>query len=149
MECADIIIFSYPAVYILCILPNTISRWLSFSGHNPSDKFVLFANTIFALSGLFNLVLFLWTRPAMVVGESNVIGEDGSATHIAIPSDYASSALGHLPGNVPSDLEKQNSPVSVSLPSLGATGVNNQHQANTRPRVMGLSADEGHGHLPG
>ena len=62
-------IFSYPAVYIFCVLSNSIARWLSFTGHNPPHKFILFANTIYALSGFFNFLVFYLTRKAMVIGE--------------------------------------------------------------------------------
>ena len=63
--------FSYPLVYIICILPNSLSRWLFFSGFNVPYQFSLFANTLFSLSGLFNAILFFLTRPDLVVGPSN------------------------------------------------------------------------------
>ncbi len=144
---------SYPAVYIICILPNTISRWLTFSGHHPPGGFILFANTIFSLSGLFNLILFLLTRPAMVVG-NDITVESLPLTHKPVPSDYTSSTLGHLPENSPpSDMEKQNSPVSpTTLPSSrGAASVNNHLSVDrehyTRPQSSEEDGD--HGHLPG
>jgi len=62
------LIFSYPLVFIVCILPNTISRWLQFGGTKPPHQFSLFANTVFALSGAFNLILFILTRPRVVLG---------------------------------------------------------------------------------
>ncbi|KAF8800227.1 hypothetical protein BYT27DRAFT_7263126 [Phlegmacium glaucopus] len=59
----------YPAVYIVCVFPNTLARWLAFSDANPPPyQFTLFANAIYGLSGMFNLILFLVTRPRVVVG---------------------------------------------------------------------------------
>ena len=64
---------SYPAVFIFCFFPNTLSRWLYFTD-NPNDpppyQFTLFASSIYGLSGVFNLILFLLTRPTVVVGHS-------------------------------------------------------------------------------
>ena len=41
---------------------------MSFKGHHPPSKFTFAANTLFALSGLFNFILFFITRPSWVVG---------------------------------------------------------------------------------
>ena len=60
--------FSYPLVYIICILLNSICRQLVFSGFYVPYQFSLFANTLFSLSGLFNAILFFLTRPDLVVG---------------------------------------------------------------------------------
>jgi len=54
------------------MLPNTLSRWLEFFGTKPPHQFSLFANTIFALSGLFNLILFVLTRPHVVLGPASL-----------------------------------------------------------------------------
>ena len=43
---------SYPIIYILCILPNCISRLLSFTNHTVPNRVFLAANAIHALSGL-------------------------------------------------------------------------------------------------
>jgi hypothetical protein len=56
----------YPAVYIFCVFPNTLSRWLYFTNglkHTPPYQFTLFASSIYGLSGMFNLILFFLTRP--------------------------------------------------------------------------------------
>ena len=62
------LLYSYPIVYILCILPNSVTRWLSFTHHHVPDKAILAANAIHAFSGFFNFVVFCATRPAMVFG---------------------------------------------------------------------------------
>ncbi|PPQ78887.1 hypothetical protein CVT24_012274 [Panaeolus cyanescens] len=72
----------YPLVYIVCVFPNTISRWLSFEGYRVPYQFVLFANSIFALSGLFNLVLFFLTRPKLVIGQP--LDGDDQPSHLQI-----------------------------------------------------------------
>jgi len=43
---------SYPIIYILCILPNCISRLLSFTNHTVPNRVILAANAIHALSGV-------------------------------------------------------------------------------------------------
>ena len=70
---------SYPAVFIFCFFPNTLSRWLYFTD-NPNDpppyQFTLFASSIYGLSGVFNVILFLLTRPTVVVGQPIVGPKD-------------------------------------------------------------------------
>jgi len=44
---------------------------MSFKDRHPSPKFVFAANTIFALSGLFNFIVFFITRPSWVIGGNN------------------------------------------------------------------------------
>jgi len=44
---------------------------MSFKDLHPSPKFVFAANTIFALSGLFNFIVFFITRPSWVIGGNN------------------------------------------------------------------------------
>lgn len=64
----------YPAVYIFCVFPNTLSRWLYFTNrlnHPPPYQFTLFASSIYGLSGMFNLILFFLTRPTVVVGPAS------------------------------------------------------------------------------
>ena len=55
---------------MFCVLPNTLARWLYFTDSNPPPyQFTLFASTIYGLSGVFDLVLLILTRPKMVVGD--------------------------------------------------------------------------------
>ncbi|KAF9010729.1 hypothetical protein BDQ17DRAFT_1421071 [Cyathus striatus] len=59
-------IFSYPAVYIVCVLPNSVSRWMSFNGRYVNPGYALFASALFSLSGFLNALLFMLTRPKLV-----------------------------------------------------------------------------------
>jgi hypothetical protein len=61
----------YPAVFIFCFLPTTLSRFITYyTNKNVPYQFTLFAITIYGLSGVFNVILFLVTRPKIVVGPS-------------------------------------------------------------------------------
>jgi len=78
--CSSLILYpdnnsSYPAVYFITVFPNTISRWLYFSHVTVPYQFTFFANTLFALSGALNVVLFLVTRPDVVVGQNTIVEE--------------------------------------------------------------------------
>jgi len=66
---------SYPAVYFITVFPNTISRWLYFSHVTVPYQFTFFANTLFALSGALNVLLFWVTRPDVVVGQKTMVEE--------------------------------------------------------------------------
>ena len=85
----------------------------------------------------------------MVVGNDiTVEAESVSPTHKPAPSDYTSSTLGHLPEHSsPSDVEKQNPPVSPP-PSRGGANVNRMDRERyTRPQSAKEDGDDGH--LPG
>ena len=58
---------SYPVAYSLIVLPITIARWLLFSGHHVSSAATFFAISIFYLSGAINVLLFLITRPELLL----------------------------------------------------------------------------------
>jgi len=88
----------YPAVYIFCFLPNTIARWLSFSGFTMPYQFTLSANTIFALSGTFNVLVFFITRPQLVLGpDIRVDAEEISLSHVDEHSTHSNRKHGYLP----------------------------------------------------
>lgn len=67
ISCSNLF-YSFPIAYNLCILPNSVSRWLSFTNHNVPDKVILASNALHAFSGFFDFVVFCITRPAMVFG---------------------------------------------------------------------------------
>jgi hypothetical protein len=64
-------VFSYPAVYIICILPMSIARWMYFNGSTVPHQFTLFGSTLFSLCGLFDAILFFLTRPNLVIGTTD------------------------------------------------------------------------------
>ena len=99
--CHADVLCSYPGIYIFCFLPNTISRWLTFTNHSPPNAFILFANTIFAFSGFFNFIVFFLTRRAMVVG-AQVTGPDGGELLPVNPP-----ASGFLPPGFPGTYESE------------------------------------------
>jgi len=60
----------YPAVYIVCISPTSVSRWLYFTGSTVPHESTLFGSTLFSFCGLFDAILFFSTRPDLVFGTS-------------------------------------------------------------------------------
>jgi hypothetical protein len=58
---------SYPLAYSFIVLPITIARWLLFSHHNVSSAATFFAISIFYLSGAINVLLFLVTKPNLLL----------------------------------------------------------------------------------
>ncbi|KAI0372075.1 hypothetical protein BV20DRAFT_941023 [Pilatotrama ljubarskyi] len=52
----------YPVAYTILLIPVTIARFVSFSGHNVSFRAMMFADFVFNLQGLVNVVLLLTTR---------------------------------------------------------------------------------------
>ncbi|TEB19065.1 hypothetical protein FA13DRAFT_1744787 [Coprinellus micaceus] len=69
-----------------------LSRWLQFSGTSVPFQFTLFANSLFAFSGLFNVILFFSTRKDFAVGAS-----PGSAVVTALPPGNSADDLPHTP----------------------------------------------------
>ena len=71
---------SYPLVYAIQILPLSVGRWLGFvqenhdgSNHVPTTALVA-VMAVYLLSGFANVVLFLFTRPNLLLFKD----EDGS-----------------------------------------------------------------------
>jgi hypothetical protein len=58
---------SYPLAYSLTVLPLTIARWLLFSHHHVPSAATFFAISMFYLSGTINVLLFLITRPKLLL----------------------------------------------------------------------------------
>jgi len=105
-------VFSYPAVYLICVFPNTVSRWLRFTGHDIAYQFLLFANTLFNLSGFFNAILFFFTRPELVIGSSNAPLPD---IQVATPPDPQVQSFQY-----PMEKTDYGSPHSPHSPQLGS-----------------------------
>ncbi|KAI0265244.1 hypothetical protein BGY98DRAFT_1156386 [Russula aff. rugulosa BPL654] len=57
----------YPLAYSLVILPLTIARCVQFSHHNVPPAVTFVVVSIFYLSGAINVVLFLITRPQLLL----------------------------------------------------------------------------------
>ncbi|KAG8755855.1 hypothetical protein FRC12_010756 [Ceratobasidium sp. 428] len=84
----------YPFVYTLCVLPLSIIRWAGFVNPELLRSSRIQAPTmvfvgIFNLMGLFNVVLILLTRPAVLLMESYKNPDDHRA---AIPEDNEPNA---------------------------------------------------------
>ena len=72
-------------VYLACIGPHSIARWLFFEGITVQYQITLVFSTFFSLSGLFNAVLFFLTRPDLVTGHEDT---PPLALGIDIPKQY-------------------------------------------------------------
>lgn len=80
------------------MLPNSISRWLYFRGTIVPYQFTLFASTLFAFSGAFNVLVFFITRPQLVLGpDISIEAEEMSLSNEKGHSGPSTRKLGHLP----------------------------------------------------
>ncbi|KAF9479020.1 hypothetical protein BDN70DRAFT_895235 [Pholiota conissans] len=95
---ANLMLF-YPAVYIFCCLPNSISRWRFFNGIPTPDRVTFLGSILFALSGTFNVSLFFLTRPELVIGPKSdrIIEDEHAPFHHRWSSSGGAHKLGHLP----------------------------------------------------
>lgn len=96
---------SYPVVYCLSVLPLSAVRWKSFvqrDGHVPPSA-TFAAVSFFGLSGFFNVILLLKTRPTSgLFGQLMFLHPARPPSAIALrggPSDVETvqSGLGRLP----------------------------------------------------
>ena len=82
---------------------------LDMNGPPPPDKFTFIASTIFALSGMFNVILFFATRPELIVSPTLAIeSEQVPLQHRRESSGFNLNKFGHLPDRQytgPLDLE--------------------------------------------
>lgn len=67
----------YPAVYCVTVTPIAITRWLDFDGKKVPFEWTVFASILFSASGLFNVLLFKFTRPKLIPSRDN----DGQASN--------------------------------------------------------------------
>jgi len=56
----------YPLIYTLTILPLSIARYLYFSHHHVPFGATVVVDTIYLATGLFNVLLFSFTRPFLL-----------------------------------------------------------------------------------
>jgi len=60
----------YPVVYTITVIPFAVVRWILFSNPDGDVPFAAtaFATMLFGLSGLFNVILYGFTRPGLLHG---------------------------------------------------------------------------------
>ncbi|KAF9050156.1 hypothetical protein BJ165DRAFT_1525431 [Panaeolus papilionaceus] len=165
----------YPLVYIICVIPNSACRWATFQGANVPYQLTLAANSIYNLSGTINLLLFLVTRPQLVVGPAKPTTEaerprvtprrsahghlaDVSITHSATmsPDLERYSPQPFEPPCVLAENTLAMSPVSHHTSSPGASGSRGSHHflsvesRHTQNRsYSSVTDDEDQGYLAG
>jgi len=125
----------YPAVYIFCVFPNTLSRWLYFTNglrHPPPYQFTLFASSIYGLSGVFNLILFFFTRPTVVMGHSVTPNDIASPIHRRHDSEFARNSLQKRPR---SDYDYGLLSTDIENPSRSGSTFDLQSPSRTKHRT--------------
>ncbi|EIN11964.1 hypothetical protein PUNSTDRAFT_125070 [Punctularia strigosozonata HHB-11173 SS5] len=82
---------AYPIVYSICVLPLSITRWIQFyhPGRTPPAALSFLFSSFFSLNGLFNVILFLYTRPDLIRAQSRE--RSGATDRGAPPSPVSSS----------------------------------------------------------
>ena len=84
-----IVSFSYPLVFAITVIPNSVVRWVGFAQENsgshtshipPPVSFA--ARAIFGLSGIANVILFVLTRPGLPL-----LGFRDNDPEISFPND--------------------------------------------------------------
>ncbi|KAI5996823.1 hypothetical protein F5J12DRAFT_929075 [Pisolithus orientalis] len=73
-------ILSYPLLYIVQVLPHSVARFLQFSGHDVPFAVTAFTSTLFASCGLFNTILYAFTRPGLMPGRPSYVPQ---SVHVA------------------------------------------------------------------
>ncbi|KIO04777.1 hypothetical protein M404DRAFT_1000313 [Pisolithus tinctorius Marx 270] len=58
----------YPILYTVQVLPQSVARFSQFSGHDVPFAAIAFTSTLFASCGLFNVILYAFTRPRLMPG---------------------------------------------------------------------------------
>ncbi|KAI0274738.1 hypothetical protein BC834DRAFT_839809 [Gloeopeniophorella convolvens] len=106
---------SYPILYIITVLPLTAARYESFAGKHTPFGVTIFADGLYLASGLFNVLLYTYTRPFLLPHGNDSL-EDQS---IAIHSEFAPSQS-DLPGStILGDVHALNSSPSPVPPKGG------------------------------
>ncbi|KAH8835277.1 hypothetical protein DL96DRAFT_1573586 [Flagelloscypha sp. PMI_526] len=78
----------YPALYIVTIIPISISRFISFSGKEVPYQALFFASCLFSASGLLNSLLFAFTRPSLSFHGVSTRAPITPATSSCLPVTY-------------------------------------------------------------
>jgi len=134
----------YPAVFICCFFPNTLSRWLYFTdkpNNSPPYQFTLFASSIYALSGVFNLILFFLTRPKIVVGHPKCSKETVLPIHRRHDSEFSpkESRLDYNFGSLSIDIEDSGRPGSTSTIEIQSPS-RTKHRPRSSYDLQGISS---------
>ncbi|KAI0053374.1 hypothetical protein FA95DRAFT_1481521 [Auriscalpium vulgare] len=96
----------YPTVYIITVLPLTVVRYSTFAGHHPPFAATVAVDTLFLLSGLLNVLLYVITRPFLLPHGNRGLGSMSMRT-TNYEDDY-----GHGESQIP----------HIQEPSSGALG---------------------------
>jgi len=151
-------VFSYPAVYIICLLPNSVAHWISFNGSEVPYQFTFFGSTLFAFCGLFDAILFSLTRPYLVIGTSdspelplapatNI--QSKISGDVELPFTRSPTTSDYIPPNIEGGRSSQFQTYNQILRPEGAGTTNNKQ---TSPRGRGKTDldedEEGYGYLP-
>lgn len=67
--------YSYPAVYIFCVFPVGLVRFLDFRGHFVPPAATIFSSFLFSSSGFLNTILYVITRPELVKGATPEVAD--------------------------------------------------------------------------
>jgi len=83
----------YPLVYTLTVLPLSIARYLSFAHHHVPFGATVIVDIIYLASGLFNVLLFSFTRPFLLphdLPSSDTESESNGTNTVppAVPRDH-------------------------------------------------------------
>jgi hypothetical protein len=84
---------SYPFVYACLVLPLSVARWLGFVQENRGDRInhvpaeaTIAVQVIYCLSGICNVLLFLLTRPNLLLFGKDIMeaghNENGAAMEL-------------------------------------------------------------------
>jgi hypothetical protein len=149
-------VFSYPAVYIFCMLPMSIARWIYFNGSTVPQQFTLFGSGLFSLCGLFDAILFFLTRPNLVVGTIDspplALATNTQSEHsgdVKLPFTQSPTASDYPPLDIESGRNSQFKLHNQILHPEGAGTISDNHRSPRGRRQSDLGKDkEAYGHLP-
>jgi len=87
---------AYPIIYIITVLPLTVARYLTFTGHKASFAFTIISDSLFLSSGLLNVLLYAYTRPFLFPRTKDSADNQSIADHSEFSqsrSDLPSSTI--------------------------------------------------------
>lgn len=85
----------YPLIYTVTVLPIAIVRFRAFHAQHVPFAATVFADVLFSLSGLFNVILFAFTRPSLLPRrESQLLPHSMSFSLRSRPTDDLQSFSG-------------------------------------------------------